>query len=137
MISAITSMAGGLVAVGQHLCGFIYPKIKSMIRFRSNLEKLRKEMGNLLSLGNNLKGQIEAAERSGHVAAPAVTKWLEEFENIKNEVNSIEASVESNGGKCCPTTPSCCLGCTLGVKVDKNLIGVRRLIEATGHWVSK
>ncbi|KAI8008794.1 Disease resistance protein [Camellia lanceoleosa] len=130
MISAITSMAGGLVAVGQHLCGFIYPKIKSMIRFRSNLEKLRKEMGNLLSLGNNLKGQIEAAERSGHVAAPAVTKWLEEFENIKNEVNSIEASVESNGGKCCPTTPSCCLGCTLGVKVDKNLTGVRRLIEA-------
>ncbi|THG02381.1 hypothetical protein TEA_030013 [Camellia sinensis var. sinensis] len=68
--------------------------------------------------------------RSGHVAAPAVTKWLEEFENIKNEVNSVEASVESNGGKCCPTTPSCCLGCTLGVKVDKNLTGVRRLIEA-------
>ncbi|KAL7216941.1 hypothetical protein ACSBR1_028800 [Camellia fascicularis] len=85
MISAITSMAGGLVAV---------------------------------------------AERSGHVAAPAVTKWLEEFENIKNEVNSVEASVESNSGKCCPTTPSCCLGCTLGVKVDKNLTGVRRLIEA-------
>lgn len=55
-------MAGGLVAVGQHFCGFIYPKIKSMIRSRSNLEKLRKEMGNLLSLGNNLKGQIEAAE---------------------------------------------------------------------------
>ncbi|GFZ06590.1 NB-ARC domain-containing disease resistance protein [Actinidia rufa] len=56
---------------------------------------------------------------------------MEEFEEIKKEVNSIEARVEAeaeNQGKC--TCPGCFFGCTLGVKVGKILIKVRRLVEA-------
>ncbi|CAL5402840.1 unnamed protein product [Camellia sinensis] len=130
MDAVLSSMGGGLLGVGKNLFGFIYPKFKSIIRFKSNLEKLNKEMGNLTNLQNNVKGQIEAAERSGHMVAPAVTKWLGELEDIKNDVNSIEASMESNRknkGVRCPT-PSCCFPCTLGV--EKSLIEVKRLIEA-------
>ncbi|GFS29155.1 hypothetical protein Acr_00g0005580 [Actinidia rufa] len=54
-------------------------------------------VGGLVSLG-----QIEAAKGNGYVSAPAVTKWLEEFEDIKND----------------------------GVKVGNKLIEVKRLIEA-------
>ncbi|KAI8006493.1 Disease resistance protein [Camellia lanceoleosa] len=129
-MALLASLAGGLAAVGK-LLGAIYPKMKSRIRFRSNLEKLNKEMGKLTNLGNTVKEQIEAAEkRRGQVAAaPAVTMWLEELEAINKEVNSIEAHVQQ--GNLCPTTPSCCcLGCTLGEKVYKSIIEVRRLIEA-------
>ncbi|XP_028124604.1 uncharacterized protein LOC114321622 isoform X2 [Camellia sinensis] len=111
--------------------------MKSRIRFRSNLQKLNKEMGKLTNLGNAVKEQIEEAEkRRGQVAAaPAVKMWLEDLEAINKEVSSIEAQVEGNGqneqGKLCPTTPSCCcLGYTLGEKVYTSLTEVRRLIEA-------
>ncbi|CAL5341803.1 unnamed protein product [Camellia sinensis] len=130
LLALLASLAGGLAAVGK-LLGAIYPKMKSRIRFRSNLEKLNKEMGKLTNLGNAVKEQIEEAEkRRGQVAAaPAVTMWLEELEAINKEVNSIEAQVQQ--GNLCPTTPSCCcLGCTLGEKVSKSLTEVRRLIEA-------
>ena len=65
-------------------------------------------MGKLIDLRDNVKGQTEEAEGNGHVPSPAVIKWLEEFEDIKNDVNSIETSVESEG-KC--TCPGCCLSC--------------------------
>ncbi|GFZ06589.1 hypothetical protein Acr_18g0007590 [Actinidia rufa] len=84
-------------------------------------------MGNLIDLRDNVKGQIEAAKGNGHIPAPAVTKWLQEFEDVKNDVISIETSVESER-KC--TCPSCCLSCALGGKIRKKLIEVRRLIEA-------
>ncbi|PSS16230.1 Disease resistance protein [Actinidia chinensis var. chinensis] len=124
---AISSLGGALVSTGKYLFSFLYPKIKSIIKFRSNLEKLRKEMGNLIDLRDNVKGQIEAARGNGHIPAPAVTKWLQEFEDVKNDVISIETSVESER-KC--TCPSCCLSCALGGKVRKKLIEVIRLIEA-------
>ncbi|GFZ06579.1 NB-ARC domain-containing disease resistance protein [Actinidia rufa] len=51
-------------------------------------------MGNLIDLRDNVKGQIEAAKGNGHIPAPAVTKWLQEFEDVKNDVISIGTSVK-------------------------------------------
>ncbi|XP_057506579.1 disease resistance protein At4g27190-like [Actinidia eriantha] len=95
MESAFSSITGAILAVGNYLFGFIYPEIRNIIKFRSNLEKLRKEVGNLINLSDSLKQQVEAAEKICHVPAPAITKWMEEFEKIKKEVNSIEARVEA------------------------------------------
>ncbi|KAG2680491.1 hypothetical protein I3760_11G101500 [Carya illinoinensis] len=83
-------VAEAVVAIGRPLFGSVYSMIKSTVKFRSYLDFLEKKKKSLMDLRENVKTEMESAEREGKVLSTQVIEWLNEVEKLLIEVNQFQ-----------------------------------------------
>ncbi|KAK1582537.1 hypothetical protein Q3G72_016028 [Acer saccharum] len=122
---AAAILGSAVTEAGRSLCGS-FPSIKNFISFQSNLTTLEKEMKSLVDLKNKV---IEDVDYSSDAQ---MTLWLREVEQIKLEVNSVQAgmSMTSNNGKLCGCFFNCSERYRLSKETSRMLKEVERLLKA-------
>ncbi|KAG7955999.1 hypothetical protein I3843_11G102600 [Carya illinoinensis] len=83
-------VAEAVVAIGGPLFGSVYSMIKSTVKFRSYLDVLEKKKKSLMDLRENVKTEMESAEREGKVQSIQVIEWLNEVEKLLLGVNHFQ-----------------------------------------------
>ncbi|XP_059443591.1 disease resistance protein At4g27190-like [Corylus avellana] len=119
-----------VVATGRVLGGSINSWIKNTVKFQSNLGILEKEMEDLLAVKEEVKNEIELAEKEGRIGRPLVTKWLEEVEELLLEAEQIHLAA----------TPfrrsvNCCKLYSLRREVAEKLKEIERLAKAGNSYI--
>ncbi|KAF8370265.1 hypothetical protein HHK36_031695 [Tetracentron sinense] len=120
-----------VVEAGRILCGSVYHKIGSFVKFQSNCNALKREMESLIDLKNSLKDELTSDERNGKVAATQVQEWLRKVEEIELGVNLIQAGIIPNNENLCRCCLNCSLRCRLSREVEEKLKEVKRLLSAS------
>lgn len=122
-MEAVASLLGLIVVEASKLiCRPVFLKVRKIVKFQSNINKLEKEMKSLLILKSSIKEAIELAERDGTSPTIRVTEWLREAEEIEIGVISIQADVAANG----ENLHGCHLNCRLRYRQSKE---VEKMLE--------
>ncbi|KAH0641471.1 hypothetical protein KY289_032445 [Solanum tuberosum] len=117
----INVVGGFVVEVGKFVSKCIYPKIKNIVCFSSNVENLRDEMEKLTKLRDDIKGKVEIAEGEGYKPKPDVIKWIEDVRELENEWETMQESIATAK----MLTYKCCPNCSLRSEVSTQARNIR------------
>ncbi|KAF8409545.1 hypothetical protein HHK36_005623 [Tetracentron sinense] len=123
-----------VVESGKILCGHVYHKIGSFVKFQSNCDALKREMKSLIDLKNGVKELVKSEEGNGKVPTTQVKEWLRQAEEIELGVNSIQESITTNTENLCRCCLNCSLRCRLSREVEEKLEEVKRLTSARHNF---
>ncbi|GMN20219.1 hypothetical protein TIFTF001_048711, partial [Ficus carica] len=123
-------LAAAATEIGRNLCRCIFPKIKSTVRFKANLRDLEKEKKRMMDLMNDIKQQLESAEKIGRSPTPEVKIWLRDADEFVANANSVQAGVTVNDTRLYGCHCHCSQRIRLGSEVGKLLKEVETLLKA-------
>ncbi|GMN27946.1 hypothetical protein TIFTF001_051626, partial [Ficus carica] len=123
-------LAAAVPKIGQCFCGSICPKIKSVIQFKANLNELERGTKKITDRSNDVKHELEPAERNGKSPTTEVKNWLRDVEEFIAKVNSVRAAAAVNDERLCGCLCSYNQRIRLSSKVEKLIKEVKTLLKA-------
>ncbi|KAK1583262.1 hypothetical protein Q3G72_022297 [Acer saccharum] len=87
-LSAILSKIGG------YLVDLCVPKANYLLRFKNNVEDLKKEAGYLRGTRDRVQNKVERAKRNIEEIDEDVKEWLMEVDNILEEIQRLEDDIK-------------------------------------------
>ncbi|KAK0599144.1 hypothetical protein LWI29_002726 [Acer saccharum] len=99
-LSAILSKIGG------YLVDLCVPQANYLLRFKNNVEDLKKEAGNLRLIHVRVEGDVERAKRNTEEIEKDVEKWLMDVQNVLEEIRGLEVEIEVNKTFLCGRCPN-------------------------------
>ncbi|CAK9150293.1 unnamed protein product [Ilex paraguariensis] len=124
------SVAGSLAAEPSRLLfGTVYARMQILFKFRSNLNSLEKQMENLISRRDDVKRELDAADREGKLPKALVDKWLSNVTKLEIEINTMRTSMADRSSNTCGCGLNCALRCKFSNRVVKMLEEVAQLLK--------